>query len=43
MAALYVIGQAIIYFPCGFFLLSFFLLFPRLFSEVEDWMSTIWP
>jgi len=43
----YVIGQAIIFLPCGFFfyLLSFF---PRLFSAVADWMSTIlahmvWP
>ena len=36
----YVIGQAIIFLPCGFFfyLLSFF---PRLISDVADWMSTI--
>ena len=25
----------------GFYLLSFFLLFPRLISAVADWMSTI--
>jgi len=34
--------------PSGFFLLSFFLSFPRLISAVADWMSTIllhmvWP
>ena len=40
----YVIGQAVIFLPCGFFfyllLLSFF---PRLISAVADWMSTILP
>jgi len=47
----YVIGQAIIFLPCGFFLLlsSFFLLlFHRLISAAADWMSTVlqhlvWP
>jgi len=34
-------GQAIIFLSCGFFyLLSFF---PRLFSAIADWMSTILP
>jgi len=38
--AAYVIGQAIIFLPCGFFFFfSFF--FPRLISAVADWMSTI--
>jgi len=38
MAALW---QAITFLPCGFvFLLSFFF-FPRLFSAVADWVSTI--
>ena len=38
----YVIGQAIMFLPCGFFyLLSSF--FPRLISAVTDWMSTILP
>ena len=36
----YVIGQTIIFLPCGFYLLSFF---PRLISAVGDWMSTILP
>ena len=38
----YVIRQAIIFLPCGFFLLlsSFF---PHLISAVADWMSTILP
>jgi len=41
----YVIGQTIIFLPCGFYLLSFF---PRLMSAAVDWMSTIlhhmvWP
>ena len=41
----YVIGQAIIFLPCGLFLSSFF---PRLMSAAADWMSTIlrhivWP
>ena len=35
----YGIGQAIIFLPCGFFL----LFFPRLISAVGDWMSTILP
>ena len=43
----YVVGQAIIFLPCGSYLLSSFL-FPRLISAVADWMSTIlahmvWP
>jgi len=46
-----VIGQAIIFLPCGFFLLllsSSFFSFPRLISAATDWMSTIllhmaWP
>jgi len=43
----YVIGQAIIFLPCNFFL-SVFLLFPRLISAAAGWMSTIlwhmlWP
>jgi len=37
----YVIGQTIIFLPCGFYLLSFF--FPRLILAVGDWMSTILP
>jgi len=38
----YVIG-AMIFLPCGFFLLSifFFLFFPRLISAATAWMSTI--
>ena len=34
------IGRTIIFCSCGFYLrlLSFFLLFPRLFSAVADWM-----
>ena len=38
----YVIGQAIIFLPCGFF---FYLstVFPRLISAVADWMSAIVP
>jgi len=44
----YVIGQAIIFLPCGFCLSSFFLFFPHLISAVGDWMSIIlrhmvWP
>jgi len=39
----YVIGQAIIFLPCGFFYLSASFFFPRLFSAVADWMSTILP
>jgi len=37
-------GQAIIFFPYGFFyLLSIYIsiFFPRLISAVTDWMSTI--
>jgi len=39
-------GRAIIFSPCGFFLLSSF--FPRLISAAADWMFTIlrhmvWP
>jgi len=37
-------GQAIIFCSRGYYLLSFFFfLFPRLFSVVGDWMSTILP
>jgi len=45
----YGIGQAIIFLPCGFFLLLILLsFFPRLISAAADWMSTIllhmvWP
>jgi len=40
----YVIGQTIIFLPCDFYLISFFLLFfPRLISAVGYWMSTILP
>jgi len=44
----YVIGQAIIFLPCGFFLLSSSTYFPHLISAAADWMSTIlrhmvWP
>ena len=38
----YVIGQTIIFLPCGYFFLSFFF-FPRLISAAADWMSTILP
>jgi len=38
----YVIGQAIIFLPCGFFLSSIYLsFFPRLISAAAGWMSTI--
>jgi len=37
------IWQAIIFSSCRFYLSSFFFFFPRLFSAVEDWMSTILP
>ena len=40
----YVIGQTIIFLPCGFFLLSSIYLssfFPRLISAAAGWMSTI--
>jgi len=36
----YVIGQAIIFLPCGYYLSIFF---PRLISAAADWMSTILP
>ena len=36
----YGIRQAIIFLPCGFFVLSSF--FPRLISAVAEWMSTTW-
>jgi len=36
----YVIGQAVIFLPCGFFVLSFYL-FPRLISAVADYMSAM--
>jgi len=44
--AVYGIGQAIVFLPCGFFfyLLSFVFLsssFPRLILAVGDWMSSI--
>jgi len=39
----YVIGQTIIFLPCDFYLLSFFLFFRRVISAVGDWMSTILP
>jgi len=39
---LYVTGQTIIFLPCGFFFLSFYLsFFPRLISAIADWMSAI--
>jgi len=37
----YLIGQTIIFLPCGFFFCL--LYFPRLISAVADWMSTILP
>ena len=37
----YGIGQAIIFLPCGFFLLLSF--FPCLIPPAADWMSTILP
>jgi len=36
----YVIGQAIIFLPCDFYLLLSFFFFPRLMSVAADWMST---
>jgi len=43
MAAL-IIGQAIIFLSCGFYLSFFFFFFlPCLISAVGDWMSTILP
>jgi len=38
----YVIGQTIIFLPCGFFFLLF-LFFTRLISAAVDWMYTILP
>ena len=38
-----IIGQTIIFLPCGFYLLSSSFFFPRLISAVGDWMSTILP
>jgi len=35
----YVIGQTIIFLPCGYYLFSF----PRLISAAGDWMFTILP
>ena len=35
----YHIGQAIIFLPCGFFLLLFLSFFPHLISAAADWMS----
>ena len=40
----YVIGQTIIFLPCGFFLSSIYLLsfsIPRLITAAAGWMSTI--
>ena len=37
----YVIEQAIIFLPCGYFF--FLIFFPRLISAVADWMSAILP
>jgi len=37
----YVIGQAIIFLPCDFYLLSSSSFFPRLISAAAGWMSTI--
>ena len=33
-------GQEILFLPCGFFI---FFLFPRLYSAITDWRSTILP
>jgi len=35
-------GCSVVFHVVKYFFLSFFF-FPRLFSAVEDWMSTIWP
>jgi len=50
MVALCIIGQTIIFLPCGFFFyISIYLFsFPHLISAVADWMSPIlshmvWP
>ena len=37
----YIIGQAIIFLPCGFYFLLLSIFFPRLISAATDWMSTI--
>ena len=34
----YVIGQAIIFLPCGFYLLLLSIFFPRIISAVGDWI-----
>jgi len=41
----YGIGQAIIFLPCDFYILSSYssFFFPRLISAAADWMSTILP
>ena len=39
----YVIGKAIIFLPCGYYLSVFLSFFPRLISAAVDWMSTILP
>ena len=39
----YVVGQAIIFLPCDFYLLLSSTFFPRLISAVGDWMSTMLP
>jgi len=39
----YVVGQAIIFLPCDFYLLSSSSFFPGLISAAADWMSTILP
>jgi len=38
----YVIGHAIIFLPCGFFLLLLSIFFSRLIPAIGDWMSTIY-
>jgi len=43
MAARYGIGQAIIFFVLWFFFFLSIFFFPRLFSAIADWMSTILP
>jgi len=39
----YVIGQAVIFLSCGFYLLSSSSFFPRLISAAADWMFIILP
>ena len=39
----YVIGQTIIFLPCGYYLSIYLSFFPRLISAAGDWMSTILP